>query len=544
MSSTYDLRVVIDGTEVTDVINIVIRRGADFKNSKAYITLKNANQKHVNTGSTEFIQFDDLKIDSSVELYCAFQTIPEIKDMTSDEKLEYLLFNGFITKMDLINTNKKATIKLTCTDAMLLLMNKVKIANYGSGNTSSTIVENLVQKALGISFTNYDVETTTNSVIYAAKYKSIHEHIASVSSPTQTGFSRNAVFKLVPDPAYSSTKPYKFIWRDPKDSASTTLNGSINSSVTTIVVTSSTDFPSEGVVLIGNELIKYSSLSGNTLTVAEKGRGYFGTTAISHTTGTAVEQQISIIVGKTGAGINKAYYVKGKISEESAVNMLIMRLGKDLIGRSITWYAYDLQASTAKIRMKIMDWRWASEDYIDREVGDAKTELTSDFAPGSYPATILVGDTSAFASSGHIQVIINDNPEIIAYSSKTATTLTVALATDRSQLNTVLIPQLQSGTIVKDISALVVAGNTAVRSGIKNYSRDVPAEKWFRLQDSRWNFDVQIDGANIEPLDIVFLTATDIGVNTFPLRIKDITHNITPQHWTTTLKLEEDELKR
>lgn len=69
--------------------------------------------------------------------------------------------------------------------------------------------------------------------------------------------------------------------------ASTTLNGGINSSVTSIVLTSATGFGTSGTVLIDSELITYSGVSVNTLTGCT--RAASGTTAAAHLTGAIVQ---------------------------------------------------------------------------------------------------------------------------------------------------------------------------------------------------------------------------------------------------------------
>ena len=69
--------------------------------------------------------------------------------------------------------------------------------------------------------------------------------------------------------------------------ATTTLNGSITSGDTSIVLTSASGFGTSGTVLIGNELITYSGVSTNTLTGCV--RGASGTTAASHSSGATVQ---------------------------------------------------------------------------------------------------------------------------------------------------------------------------------------------------------------------------------------------------------------
>ena len=65
-----------------------------------------------------------------------------------------------------------------------------------------------------------------------------------------------------------------------------TLSSSINTSVTSLTMASSSSFPSSGTVLIGSELITYTGNSGGTLSGLT--RGALGTTAASHSSGATV----------------------------------------------------------------------------------------------------------------------------------------------------------------------------------------------------------------------------------------------------------------
>ena len=68
----------------------------------------------------------------------------------------------------------------------------------------------------------------------------------------------------------------------------TTLSAPINASVTTIPLTSATGFPATGgTILVGNELITFTGVSGNDLTGAT--RGTSGTTASTHGGGDTVQ---------------------------------------------------------------------------------------------------------------------------------------------------------------------------------------------------------------------------------------------------------------
>jgi hypothetical protein len=72
------------------------------------------------------------------------------------------------------------------------------------------------------------------------------------------------------------------------DGRSTTLNGAINSAVTSLVVASSTGFPASPTpffVQIASEILKVTAISGTTWTVV---RGQCGTTAASQSNGAAI----------------------------------------------------------------------------------------------------------------------------------------------------------------------------------------------------------------------------------------------------------------
>jgi hypothetical protein len=79
----------------------------------------------------------------------------------------------------------------------------------------------------------------------------------------------------------------------PYTGALTTLNGSINNSVTSIVLTDASSFPASGTILIDSEKITYTAKSTNTLTGCV--RGALSTTAVSHTNTTAVNEVVTKI---------------------------------------------------------------------------------------------------------------------------------------------------------------------------------------------------------------------------------------------------------
>ena len=76
---------------------------------------------------------------------------------------------------------------------------------------------------------------------------------------------------------------------------STTLNGTISNSATSIVLTDASSFTATGTILIDNERISYSGKSTNTLTGCT--RGFNSTAAVTHTSGATVKQVVNSCSG-------------------------------------------------------------------------------------------------------------------------------------------------------------------------------------------------------------------------------------------------------
>ena len=79
------------------------------------------------------------------------------------------------------------------------------------------------------------------------------------------------------------------------DGVSTTLNGNISNSATTITLTDASSFSSAGKIKINNEIISYAGKSTNNLTGCT--RGVNSTTAVAHTSGVTVDQVLETVTG-------------------------------------------------------------------------------------------------------------------------------------------------------------------------------------------------------------------------------------------------------
>jgi hypothetical protein len=79
------------------------------------------------------------------------------------------------------------------------------------------------------------------------------------------------------------------------DGVSSTLNGSISNTATTVVVADGTNFNSSGKIKIGKEIISYTGKSTNNLTGCTRGQNL--TTAAAHTSGATVDQVVETLSG-------------------------------------------------------------------------------------------------------------------------------------------------------------------------------------------------------------------------------------------------------
>jgi len=64
---------------------------------------------------------------------------------------------------------------------------------------------------------------------------------------------------------------------------------------------------------------------------------------------------------------------------------------------------------------------------------------------------------------------------------------------------------------------------------------------FFSTTREKLNFKVTIEGAKIQPNEFIELTVNDLGINRVLARVKDVSHNIGRNSWTTELNMEEDD---
>ena len=186
---------------------------------------------------------------------------------------------------------------LTLTNSVITRMNEVVLtsSNFSSARGVQVQCQNAVNEAIryinqrefGYPF-NHSTETKTltpgvvrYSIPTSTKY--IDYNTARIKKDLDVNASGNNLSKL----NYNEyiTKEYA---NQEDEIASTTLNGSHSSSVTTLTLTSTTDFDSSGTVFIGGEQVTYTGVLGNDITGCTRGAN--STTAETHSSGVTVTQ--------------------------------------------------------------------------------------------------------------------------------------------------------------------------------------------------------------------------------------------------------------
>ena len=186
---------------------------------------------------------------------------------------------------------------LTLTNAVITRMNEVSLtsSNFSAARGVQVQCQNAVndairyinQREFGYSFNHSTNSSTLTAGV--AKYslpsstKSLDYSTARIKKNTSLGTLGSNLTNL---------NYYEYIDKDyaneEDDIASTTLNGSHSSTVTTLTLTSTSDFDSSGTVHIGGEQVTYTGTTGNDITGCTRGAN--STTAATHASGTTVTQ--------------------------------------------------------------------------------------------------------------------------------------------------------------------------------------------------------------------------------------------------------------
>ena len=164
-------------------------------------------------------------------------------------------------------------------------------------------------------------------------------------------------------------------------SVTTTLNGGINSSVTTITVTSTSSFPTSGTIDIDTELITYSGKNATQFTGCVRGAN--GTTAASHSTGVTVTNATSWVGWGQQSNTTSTTLSPGSWSLDNYGQILIATIKN---GKTFSWDPSNTVALSTRATVIVN----APTKSVMTLVSDRDRHL---FALGT---ETTIGDTSTF----------------------------------------------------------------------------------------------------------------------------------------------------
>jgi hypothetical protein len=187
---------------------------------------------------------------------------------------DYLgLTNEVIARMNevpLTSSNFLAArgFQIQCQNAVNDSINYINQREFGWSFTHRTQTQNLIPGT-----TRYTVPANTQSVDYDSFRISKNQNLSS----------SGITLRIIDYKEYTQ----RYISQE-NDVTSTTLNGAINATVTTITVVSTTGFDSVGTIQIENETITYTGITATTFTGCT--RGADGSTADAHADTTSLAQ--------------------------------------------------------------------------------------------------------------------------------------------------------------------------------------------------------------------------------------------------------------
>jgi len=228
---------------------------------------------------------------------------------------------------------------------------------------------------------------------------------------------------------------------NPFDPIYSTLSGNISSTATTFNVASGTSFTrvTPYVVKIDDELIYVLVTSGNTIVSCT--RGYVGTTAASHTTGTPVTSSYMVVnsvangadigdyVSFTGAtpfgpytdaDLTNEYRITATGANYIAFDIGVQSTSATVGGGASVVAKYQISPGEA---IALAGGGWGSGPWVSMALTAGSSVLTASIS--SSTTTIAVTSTTSFGSlgtTGYLQI----ESDVMSYTVASSTTLTVA----------------------------------------------------------------------------------------------------------------------
>jgi hypothetical protein len=515
---------------ITDIIDLKARKGLDIKNNILDLTLKNANSKYVDVDG-------DLLFDSNDILVVYMQTTTDATDLTSEWWGDDNLIGYYYVAEYTQNSNRNGfRLKLNAVDKAYILFNKVFAKSYGATTT--------------------DIWTSPGIFRSVVRINSFNQKGAHLGTHNESGVNFDVSANFASEGGYIE---------DRRTDLSLTLDGALDSSATTITLSSTTGLQaSGGTVVINSEHIYYAGISGATITGCV--RGIDDTVAVAHDTATVVYEGFPILnyskiwkpiyewlsdLGQTqntnynsellsGAlrfdrafmiwidSKNEIHYVPTTdtvdrnltigsdwIFEESleksvfdSVNMVIYNVGEDMYGAGVNWYYYDENTSVTELKMRYQPMTEITETILNGEYAAY---------PARYPAATTGSSNRRFPSS---------------YTGLTAWTF----KDDGNAFRTQVL-HLTARTQITNASDY----NNSLREAAQWRGRNQAQQITTRLAGLRYKGTITMRGTHINPGDLILVNDAKTGIVNQKLRVQDVTQTLTKSQWSSNISVSEDE---
>jgi hypothetical protein len=293
-----------------------------------------------------------------------------------------------------MDANGKYKIKVKATDKTAMLLSKMWAQSYGENENlnASEIIINIVghlndldgNSSNGIQLgktplTTTKVSTTKQNgsalpkpISMAKIWKPGYEWLNDLSQIENTGEDRPYIYYI---DEYNDLH-----WHYPFQKPLTTLSAGINSTVTTVPVTSTTGYPDSGVFVIEDEIISYTSKNATNFLGCTRGDKF--TNSAPHTSGTLVSGLFLYL------GRRDIYKLDVATTEDGTYNFIIYNGGPTPEGYEYLFYSLDLSQVGKKFRMKFFDWKSVGKDITNAEKNRSDwPDKDDNFPTGSYPWT-------------------------------------------------------------------------------------------------------------------------------------------------------------
>ena len=384
----YSKNDLTTAVELTDVVNVTIRKGLDIKSNTVEVTLQNPVNtyngteevhKHINSAT----YLSNIQRDDVIEVYAR---MANDQDALSTTDASYLLTTADITDIGFNIDAKKTHLKLICIDKTYNLLNKVWTQSYTS--TDALTAPEIIQKVLrnvmesqeaGI---NYGYENTSDGVTGTLYTDGTGMYEVDARLETDGGNIADERPDASAFPVVSIGKVYKQVYEWIEDLSQVEYTNSDSE-----ISTGDLKAPLRYIYYIDKE---------------NKFHWFYPDNASDYTVTVGSDQNEDLIDFKL------------KLSVFDVVNTIFYNAGKGLANESILGYIFDTTTDESRLKMKFKPYTYVATNLRQAEANLGNITLNED-------GTVTIDVTSGTTSWGESYSSANDyTTKFFTYAKKKA----------------------------------------------------------------------------------------------------------------------------